>query len=113
MLRKNFFDLEQMLALANDYRDAGLDLAEVAMMDFAAQVIRDPKTITRDDVDRLRVHGFTDEEILDIVLVASARSFYARVLDALGAEPDLAYADQLEPDLVRALAKGRPYPPVR
>lgn len=113
MLRKNFFDLEQMLALARDHHQAGLEPAEVAMMDFAALVIEDPKAITQAEVDRLRAHGFADEEILDIVLTASARSFYARVLDALGAEPDLAYADQLEPELIQALTKGRPFPSTR
>lgn len=113
MLRKNFFGLDQMLALARDYRTAGLEPAEVAMMDFAAQVIDDPKAITQADVDGLRGHGFSDEAILDIVLTAAARSFYTRVLDSLGAEPDLAYADQLEPELVKALTKGRPYQSAR
>lgn len=77
------------------------------MMSFAEKVILDPHCIAQQDVDELRNQGFADEEILDIVLAASARAFYTKVLDSLGAEPDDACLD-LEPELRTALAKGRP-----
>ena len=108
MLRKNFFSAEQLIAIANDYHNAGLQPAEVAMMAFAEKVILDQHGITQHDVDELRQHGFSDEEILDIVLTAAARSFYTKVLDSLGAEPDDAYLE-LEPELRATLAKGRPF----
>ncbi len=108
MLRKSFFNAEQLIAIANDYHNAGLDPAEVAMMSFAEKVILDQHSIVQQDVDELRNHGFSDDEILDIVLAASARAFYTKVLDSLGAEPDEAYLD-LEPELRAALAKGRPF----
>ncbi|MFZ1043031.1 MAG: hypothetical protein WCA79_16385 [Anaerolineales bacterium] len=54
-------------------------------------------------MDELRHDGFSDEEILDIVLSAAARSLYTKVLDSLGAEPDDAYLE-LEPELRVALA---------
>ena len=44
-------------------------------------------------MDELRHDGFSDEEILDIVLSAAARSLYTKVLDSLGAEPDDAYLE--------------------
>ena len=108
MLRKNFFNTEQLIAIANDYHNAGLDPAEVAMMSFAEKVILDQHSITQPDVDDLRNHGFSDEEILDIVLAAAARAFYTKVLDSLGAEPDEAFLE-LEPELRVALTKGRPF----
>ena len=77
-------------------------------MSFAEKVILDQHSIVQQDVDELRNHGFSDEEILDIVLAASARAFYTKVLDSLGAEPDEAYLE-LEPELRAALAKGRPF----
>ncbi len=110
MLRKNFFTAEQLIAILNDYRNAGLEPAEVAMMSFAEKVILDQHGITQQDVDELRHHGFSDEEILDIVLTAAARSFYTKVLDSLGTEPDDAYLE-LEPELLAALAKGKPFNP--
>ena len=108
MLRKNFFSAEQLIAIVNDYHTAGLEPDEEAMMSFVEKVILDQNNITQQDIDDLRNHGFSDEEILDIVLAASARSFYTKVLDSLGAEPDKVYLE-LEPELRAALAKGRPF----
>ena len=108
ILRKNYFSAEQLIAIAKDYHTAGLDPDEVAMMSLAEKVILDPHNITQQDIDELRNHDLSDEEILDIVLAASARSFYGRVLDALDVEPDEAYME-LEPELRAALVRGRPF----
>jgi len=40
----------------------------------------------------VRAHGLSDEEILDVTLAASARSFFSKTLDAMGCEPDEALA---------------------
>jgi len=97
-----------MLAIVQDYRNAGLTPDEVAVMSFAEKVTLNAHSVTPEDIGTLRGHGLTDTEILDVVLAASARNFFSKALDALGAEPDAAYAD-LEPDLREALAKGRPF----
>lgn len=73
-------------------------------MALAEKVILDQHGITQEDINGLRDHGLTDEEVLDIVLTAAARSFYTKVLDALGAEPDDAY-QELEPELRAAIMK--------
>jgi alkylhydroperoxidase family enzyme len=78
------------------------------MLAFAEKVTLHAYKVTEEDVDELRGHGFTDAEILDIVLVAAARNFYSRVVDAVGAEPDPEYLD-LEAGLRQALAVGRPF----
>ena len=51
--------------------------------------------------------GFTDAEIFDITAAASARCFFSKLLDALGAEADGAY-DFLEDPLKQLLTPGRP-----
>jgi len=56
----------------------------------------------------LRAHGFSDAEILDITLTATARAFYSKTQDALGAGPDPAYLT-LEPRLRELLTVGRPF----
>lgn len=104
MLRKNFFGAEQLIAIATDYHNAGLEPDEVASMALAEKVILDQHNVSQQDIDGLLAYGLTDEEILDIVLTAAARSFYTKVLDALGAEPDEAYLE-LEPELRAALMK--------
>lgn len=86
---------------------AGLDEADRAVMELAEKVVDDATSVTRADVDRLRALGLTDGEIVDVVLAAAARCFFSKTLDALGAEPDAAYADL--PDALREpLVVGRP-----
>ena len=108
MLRKNFFSAEQLIAIATDYHNAGLAPDEVAIMALAEKVILDQHNVTQQDINSLLAYGLSDEEILDVVLTAAARSFYTKVLDALGAEPDDAILE-LEPELRAALVKGKPF----
>lgn len=109
MLRQNGFSAEQVEAIVTDFRRAGLSPAEVAMMAYAQKIVRDATSVTQRDIDELRGHGFSDAEILDITLVATARAFFSKTVDALGAEPESAILEQ-EPELRRTLAVGRPVP---
>jgi uncharacterized peroxidase-related enzyme len=93
VLREQFFTAEQVAAILRDYHQAGLEPEEVAMMAFAEKVTRQAHTVTPQDIETLRADGLADVEILDIVLAASARSFFGRVLAAVGAEPDAVYLD--------------------
>ncbi len=108
VLRLKLFSPEQVEAIVKDYRNAGLEPAEVAMMAFAEKVTRNAYKVAPEDIDGLRSHGFSDAGILDIVLAASARNFFSRVLDAVGAEPDETYL-KLEDSLREALTVGQPF----
>lgn len=110
VLRKNGFSAEQVQAIARDFRKAGLEPAEVAVMEFAQKVTLHANQITAGDVDSLRSYGLTDDEILDVILAAAARNFISRVFDAVGVEPDAVYLD-LEPEVRKALAIGKPFGP--
>jgi len=70
------------------------------MLDLVEKITLNAYKVTPEDVEGLRGNGFTDEEILDIVLASALRSFISKTLDATGAEID---ADQLhvEPVLDR------------
>lgn len=109
VLRKNFFSPKELVAIVKDFRNAGLPPDEVAMMALAQKVSTRAKDVSEGDVENLRAHGLSDEEILDVILAAAARNFFSKALDALGAKPDEAYME-LEPELVAALTMGRPYP---
>jgi len=108
VLRGQFFKPEDVKAIVRDYPTAGLAAADVAMLAFAEKVTLHAYKVTEDGVDELRGYGFTDAEILDIVLTAAARNFYSRVVDAVGAAPDPEYLN-LEVGLRQALAVGRPF----
>jgi alkylhydroperoxidase family enzyme len=79
-------DEERLEAVARDYRDAGLDEAEVAMMEYAERVSRDSASMTEADTLRLRGLGFTDREIVDITLAAAARNYFSRAIQALAVD---------------------------
>ena len=93
MLRKNGFSVEQLRALTVDYHDAGLEPAEVAMMDYAYKIALHGHAVTGEDIAGLRAHGLSDAQILDVALAAAARCFFSKVLQAVGAEPDESYAE--------------------
>jgi uncharacterized peroxidase-related enzyme len=84
-----------------------LDEVDTAVIDVADKVAADATTVTQADVDRLRSLGLSDAEILDVVLAAAARSFFSKVLDAVGCDPDATYNELLEPELREALTVGR------
>jgi alkylhydroperoxidase family enzyme len=76
-------------------------------MAFAEKVVADATSITQADVDELRAHGLSDDEVFDVALAAAARSFFSKTLDALGVQPDAAYSE-LDPSFVESLTVGRP-----
>lgn len=107
MLRSKFFSAGQVEAIVRDFHTAGLEPAEVALMDYAVKVSTEPYKIVPRDIDTLRVHGFSDAEIVDIAAVAAARNFISRLVDSLGAEPDVEHFT-LEDNLKEVLTVGRP-----
>ncbi|MGE0886304.1 MAG: carboxymuconolactone decarboxylase family protein [Blastocatellales bacterium] len=107
VLRQKFYAPEQLTLIARDYHHSDLTPAEKAMMAFAEKVARDATAIAQVDIDGLREHGFSDAEIFDITTAATARCFFAKTLDALGAEPDEIYLE-LEEELRQTLTVGRP-----
>ena len=102
VLAEQFYDYGSVPKLPD-----GLDDADRAIMAFAEKVVVDATSITQADVDELRALGLSDDEVFDVVLAATARCFFSKTLDALGVQPDAAYAE-LEPSFVEALTVGRP-----
>ena len=102
VLAEKFYDFDSVPALPD-----GLDEADRAVMAFAEKVVVDATAITEADVDELRGHGLSDEEIFDVVLAATIRCFFSKTLDALGVQPDADFA-QLDPAFREPLTVGRP-----
>lgn len=107
ILAEQFVGAEAVEDIARGRRPAGLDDADVAVMDLARKVVVDATSVSQRDVDRLRDLGLTDEQVLDVVLAAAARCFFSKVLDAVGAQADAAFS-QLDPSLRDVLTVGRP-----
>ncbi len=75
-----------MDAISRDYREADIDGADRVMLDFAAKLTLTPQCMELTDVEGLRLHGFNDLAIHDIVVVTSYYAFVNRVADGLGVE---------------------------
>lgn len=78
-------------------------------MAFTQKIITSAHEVNEGDIAEFRKYGLTDEEIIDVVLAVTARSFFSKTLDALNTQPDEDYAE-LEPELVQALALGCQFP---
>ncbi|WP_199425166.1 carboxymuconolactone decarboxylase family protein, partial [Actinotalea solisilvae] len=107
-LRSSYCALAHGQVLADQVLDAGVvrdvargvpdGLSDVdrAVVRLADRVAAGAADMSPDDLTELRELGLDDAEILDVVLAAAARCFFSTVLDAVGVEPDAAYA-RLEP----------------
>ena len=57
--------------LATDYTRADIAERQIAMLDFACLVADQAAEVTDDDLDELREHGFSTEDIWDIGAIAA------------------------------------------
>ena len=67
-----------------DWRDAPLSERERAMLGYVEKLTKHAYRVTREDLDALRTHGFTDQAILQINMIASYFNYFNRVADGLG-----------------------------
>jgi alkylhydroperoxidase family enzyme len=106
VLMDKFLDPDALRAVVADHRAADLSDVDIAVMEFAGKIVEDASSVEQADIERLRSAGLSDEDILDVALAATARCFFSKTLDALGAQPDAKYAE-LDPEIRDALTIGR------
>ncbi|MEE8434757.1 MAG: hypothetical protein V3S64_08215 [bacterium] len=70
--------------IARDWRDAGLDARDTAMLEYVEKLTRTPGQVNQEDVDKLRAEGFDDRQMLDIVLICAMFNFMTRIADGTG-----------------------------
>lgn len=69
-----------------DWRSVDLDAPTAALMDYAEKLTRTPWEMRPDDLDRLRAHGFSDEDITDAAQIIGYFNYINRLADALGCD---------------------------
>ena len=77
--------------MVQDYRRAGLDARLRAIMDYAVKITRSSVECSEADIEELRGHGLTDEDIYDVIQTAAIYNFNNRVANASGFLPDRAF----------------------
>lgn len=80
--------LEQSAAVTADYRQAGLAENDVALLDFAQKLILQGNKFAAEDVEQLRGKGFSDEQILEAVLMVGLTCLLNTTQFGLGTPPD-------------------------
>ena len=71
-----------------DHRAASLSNADVVLLDFARRLVSQPHSVSEKDVEQLRKHDFSDEQILEAVLMVGLTQLLNSVQMGLGTEPD-------------------------
>jgi uncharacterized peroxidase-related enzyme len=87
-------DEETLSALAEDLGSVAPRRLQ-AIIAFALKVAHDPRGLVAEDYDHLRAQGITDEEIVEIVLVAAYGNFADTVADSLKIKVDAPIAAAL------------------
>jgi uncharacterized peroxidase-related enzyme len=65
-----------------------LEPADRVMLEFAEKLTRTPAEMKKEDIERLKEHGFSEEAVVDIVLITCMFNFMDRLADGLGVELD-------------------------
>jgi alkylhydroperoxidase family enzyme len=78
---------ELVAAVKRDWRKAALSEADRTMLAYAEKLTMNPSAMTKEDLHGLRRH-FTEEQVYDVVLIASLFNFIDRIADAFGVDLD-------------------------
>ena len=74
--------------IAINYRKADITPRQLAMLDFAMQVALHAATIGDEDLDDLREHGFSDEDVWDIGAIAAFFALSNRMANLTSMRPN-------------------------
>lgn len=78
-------------AVKQDFRSSALDAPHKALCEWAEKLTLTPAACTRADVDQLRGHGWSDEQIVSAAQVIGYFNHLNRLADGLGIdlEPEM------------------------
>jgi len=80
------FDSKKIEGLNLNYQSSEISDKEKAILDFALKITNESYKIYEKDHENLKKYGLTEQQILEIITVASAFNFVNRFVDALGTE---------------------------
>jgi len=80
--------VDQVAKIITNWRTANLEKREQAMLAFTEKFTLEPAKLSDEDFEGLRRVGFSESDILAIVLGAGYRSWVDRIADLLGVEEE-------------------------
>jgi len=84
----NFYwkDSDKLKIFLKSFDSVDLTRRQRGIIEYAVKLTKNPSDITKDDIEKLRKSGFSDEEILDINLICCYFNFVNRIALGLGVE---------------------------
>ena len=79
-------DSKKVEELGNDYQSSSISDKEKAILDFALKITNESYKIIEKDHENLKKHGMTEQQILEVISIASLFNFINRFVDALGTD---------------------------
>lgn len=73
-------------AVIFDYRNAPISPPELALLEYAEKLTREPSACRQSDLNLLRQAGWGDRAVLDATLTTAYFAFVNRIADGLGVE---------------------------
>src|SRR5580765_1189819 len=74
--------------IAIDHVHAKIPMADKALLNFCAKFNKQPSKISPNDIETLRTYGFTEQQILEAVVIVGFAQFANTVAFGLGTVPD-------------------------
>lgn len=78
----------QLDQLVLDHNQAGLSRPDAALLDFALKLATRASWLSAEDIAVVREHGFTDDSILEAILVTALTNLLCTMSAGLGPSPD-------------------------
>jgi len=79
-------DDKRINMLIHDYKSVDFPIRTLAILNYAEKLTITPGLVNEFDVQNLRIHNISDEDILNINLVVSYFNFVNRIANGLGVE---------------------------
>lgn len=95
--------------IAIDHVHAKIAVADKALLNFCAKLNSQPSKVGASDIDALRTYGFSEQQILEAVLLVGWAKFANTVAFGLGTVPDF-HNRRIAEELGKARAEGRDEP---
>lgn len=77
-----------MHTIVRDWRSAGLQVRETALLEFVEKLTRYETGMKATDIEKLRDAGWDDVAVHDATQIISYFNYINRIADALGVEPE-------------------------
>jgi uncharacterized peroxidase-related enzyme len=97
VLRVRSKDMLLADTIGANYRAADLSPRQRAMLDFALKITNASDTCSDADILALREHGFSAEDVMDIIQTAAFFNYSNRVASALELRPNREYHTMARP----------------